>query len=52
MGLDVNVYRVRKDHVTKDFKIIEDQEVWDDLEYYSEGGEMEKPSIENLFWWV
>ena len=51
MGLDVHVYRVRKDHVTKDFQVIEDQEVWDDLEYYSEGGEMEKPSIENLFWW-
>ena len=51
MGLDVHVYRVRKDHVTKDFQVIEDQEVWDDLEYYSEGGEMEKPSMENLFWW-
>lgn len=51
MGLDVHVYRVRKDHVTKDFQVIEDQEVWDDLGYYSEGGTMEKPSIENLFWW-
>ena len=51
MGLDVHVYRVRKDHVTKDFQVIEDQEVWDDLGYYSDGGEMEKPSMENLFWW-
>lgn len=51
MGLDVHVYRMRKDHVTKDFQVIEDQEIWDDLEYYSEGGEIEKPSIENLFWW-